>query len=55
MKKQWLNFLVNPFEWIAGFQALGCFHCYQLSFRMALSWFIALWAGPESSLVVLCC
>ena len=23
MKKQWLNFLINPFEWIAGFQALG--------------------------------
>ena len=23
MKKQWLNFLVNPFEWIAGGQALG--------------------------------
>lgn len=23
MKKQWLSFLINPFEWIAGFQALG--------------------------------
>ena len=23
MKRQWLNFLINPFEWIAGFQALG--------------------------------
>ena len=23
MKRQWLNFLVNPFEWIAGGQALG--------------------------------
>ena len=23
MKKQWMNFLINPFERIAGFQALG--------------------------------
>lgn len=54
MKKQWMNFLINPFERIAGFQALGwgllgmvvsTVICYLLSFRLALSRTVTFWPG----------